>query len=80
VREEMQDILEEIQSGAFAEEWIEEYEQGAPNLLEQRESLTDHPIEEVGRTLRGMMPWLESEDGTDDGEAADAEEAAAESA
>ena len=77
VREEMEDILEEVQSGAFAEEWIEEYEKGAPNLIEERESLTDHPIEQVGRTLRGMMPWLDDEDG---GETADAEEAATESA
>jgi ketol-acid reductoisomerase len=72
VREEMQDILEEVQSGEFAEEWIEEYEKGAPNLLEKRESLKSHPIEQVGRKLRGMMPWLDQDGGE---EAAETEEA-----
>jgi ketol-acid reductoisomerase len=72
VREEMKAILDEIQSGAFAEEWIEESEAGAPLLDEKRAALRDHPIETVGRTLRSMMPWLEDEDGE-----ADADEATA---
>jgi len=80
VREEMQDILEEIQAGEFADEWMDEYENGAPNLLEARENLEEHQIEKVGQKLRGMMPWLD-EDGADDGgEAAETEEAATESA
>jgi ketol-acid reductoisomerase len=80
VREEMQDILEEVQSGAFAEEWIEEYEKGTPNLQAERESLKDHPIEQVGKKLRGMMPWLEGDDTAENGEAPDAEDASVESA
>lgn len=80
VREEMQEILDEIQSGAFAEEWIEEYEDGAPRLKEKRESLQDHPIETVGKKLRGMMPWLDGNDAPENGETSDVEEATTESA
>ena len=57
-REEMKRILGEIQSGKFAKEWILENKAGRPvfnALLKQGE---DHPIEEVGGRLRGMMPWL----------------------
>ncbi|MFB6279023.1 MAG: ketol-acid reductoisomerase [Salinibacter sp.] len=76
VREEMQDILDEIQSGEFAEEWIEEYEQGAPRLTEEREALEEHPIEQVGQKLRGMMPWLEGGEAPENGEAAEDSEPA----
>ncbi|PSQ84953.1 MAG: ketol-acid reductoisomerase [Bacteroidetes bacterium QS_3_64_15] len=71
VREEMQDILDEVQSGEFADEWIAEYEKGAPRLTEEREVLEEHPIEQVGQKLRGMMPWME------DGEVATPEAASA---
>lgn len=77
VREEMEDILEEVQSGEFAKEWIEEYENGAPNLRKTRESLKDHPIEQVGKKLRSMMPWLEGDEASENGEAAEASEASA---
>jgi ketol-acid reductoisomerase len=80
VREEMQDILEEVQSGEFAEEWMDEYEKGAPRLKEERESLQQHPIEKVGKKLRGMMPWLNGDDASGNGEAAETEEASTESA
>ncbi len=58
VKEEMKRILEEIQSGRFAREWILENKAGRPvmNALRRREA--EHPIEEVGAKLRGMMPWL----------------------
>jgi len=57
-REEMQYILEEIQSGEFAREWILENQANRPvfNALRRREK--EHPIEEVGARLRGMMSWL----------------------
>ncbi|WP_416374902.1 ketol-acid reductoisomerase, partial [Methanothrix soehngenii] len=57
-REEMLDILAEIQSGEFAREWILESQAGLPvkKSLEKMES--EHPIEEVGAQLRAMMPWL----------------------
>jgi ketol-acid reductoisomerase len=52
VRERMLEILKEIQSGAFAEEWRRETEAGLPNLRRMREELSRHLIEEVGRQLR----------------------------
>lgn len=57
-KKEMKVILEEVQSGKFAEEWIEENEKGTPNLLELRKENTGHPIETVGNKLREMMSWL----------------------
>ncbi|MDT7884273.1 MAG: ketol-acid reductoisomerase [Thermoflexus sp.] len=58
VRATMKQILEEIRSGAFAEEWIEENAKGRPWFNAKREEERKHPIEEVGRQLRAMMPWL----------------------
>jgi ketol-acid reductoisomerase len=57
-RRAMRQILEEIQSGEFAREWIAESASGAPHLLEQRKAEQDSLIEEVGAELRGMMPFL----------------------
>ncbi len=58
VREEMEEILAEIQDGSFAKEWILENQAGRPvyNALKRMDE--EHPIEEVGRELRAMMPWL----------------------
>ncbi len=58
VRATMKQILEEIRSGAFAEKWIEENAKGRPWFNAKREEERRHPIEEVGRRLRAMMPWL----------------------
>ncbi len=55
----MKKVLEEIQSGAFANEWLAQAREGAPYLLEQRESNKKHQIEDVGKELRSMMPFLE---------------------
>ena len=77
VREEMRDILDEVQSGEFADEWIAEYEKGAPRLTEEREVLEEHPIEQVGQKLRGMMPWMEDGEASENGEAATPEAASA---
>ncbi|MEO5658087.1 MAG: ketol-acid reductoisomerase [Nitrospiria bacterium] len=57
-RAEMKRILDEIQSGRFAKEWILENKAGRPvfNALLQRGE--EHPIEGVGARLRAMMPWL----------------------
>ena len=66
VRDEMRAILDEVQSGAFAEEWIAESEKGAPRLQEERDKVSQHPIEKVGRKLRSMMPWLEDEESEDE--------------
>jgi ketol-acid reductoisomerase len=55
---EMRKILDEIQSGAFAKEWIAENEAGRPNFNRLREESAEHPIEAVGAELRAMMPWI----------------------
>ena len=56
---EMKKVLSEIQSGAFANEWLAQAREGAPYLLEQREANKSHQIEEVGKQLRSMMPFLD---------------------
>jgi ketol-acid reductoisomerase len=58
VRAEMRTILDDIRSGAFAEEWIAESEAGRPRFTELREKGRQHPIEVVGEQLRAMMPWI----------------------
>jgi ketol-acid reductoisomerase len=60
-REELRRILDEIRGGAFAKEWIGEAEAGFPNFLRMRQEARSSRLEEVGRGLRRMMPWLESE-------------------
>jgi len=57
-RKEMQKILKEIRSGKFAKEWIRENEEGRPNFNKLLEAGDTHKIEEVGRQLREMMPWM----------------------
>ena len=59
VREEMVQILSEIQSGSFAREWIRESRSGAQRFNGLRKSENDHLIERVGAKLRAMMPWSE---------------------
>jgi len=58
VRDEMAQILSEIQDGSFAREWILENQAGRPvyNALKRQDE--EHLIEEVGEELREMMPWL----------------------
>ncbi len=58
VRAEMRTILDEIQSGKFAEEWIAESEAGRPRFTALEQAGHDHQIEQVGAELRAMMPWI----------------------
>jgi ketol-acid reductoisomerase len=60
-RKEMKKILAEIQNGDFANEWLSENLIGRPrfNALERRDA--EHPVEEVGKRLRGMMSWIDTE-------------------
>lgn len=58
VKEEMADILGEIQDGSFAREWILENQAGRPVYNALRRIDQDHEIEIVGKRLRGMMSWL----------------------
>jgi ketol-acid reductoisomerase len=54
----MQKILDDIRSGEFAREWVLENRAGTPVLDAERRRQSEHPIEEVGEELRGMMSWL----------------------
>ncbi len=58
-RNEMKNILEEIQSGRFAREWMLENRVNRPVLSALRRREKEHPIEEIGSRLRGMMSWLQ---------------------
>jgi len=58
VRQAMQTILKDIQSGKFADEWINEYKSGMPQFTALRKEAANHPLEKVGAGLRAMMPWL----------------------
>ena len=58
VREAMEEILEEVQTGEFAREWILENRANRPVFSRLRELEAQHPIEIVGAELRKMMPWL----------------------
>ena len=57
-RKEMKKMLEEVQSGKFAKEWIEENKAGRPvfNTLSKKDDT--HAVEKVGAQLRQMMPWI----------------------
>ena len=57
---EMKRILEEIQSGRFAREFVQEYQAGAPVMKAMRRHSKEHQIEEVGARLREMMPWIKA--------------------
>ena len=56
---EMKRILEEIQTGRFAREFVSEYQAGAPTIKAMRRISQAHPIEQVGERLRAMMPWIQ---------------------
>lgn len=57
-KKEMRKILQEIQSGQFAREWILECKANKPVFNALTKKGEQHPLEEVGARLRGMMPWL----------------------
>jgi ketol-acid reductoisomerase len=59
---EMQRILEEIQTGKFAREWMLENKANAPAFKATRRREKNHPIEEVGRRLRRLMPWINAKE------------------
>jgi ketol-acid reductoisomerase len=61
VWENMAEILDEIQSGEFAREWIVENQTGRPVFNRLHELEKEHPIEQVGRELRSMIPWIKKQ-------------------
>lgn len=58
VKQNMKKALEKIQSGEFAKKWIEEYKAGLPNFKAKYEADLNHGVEQTGKKLRGLMPWL----------------------
>ncbi|NQT75399.1 MAG: ketol-acid reductoisomerase [Candidatus Omnitrophica bacterium] len=57
-RKEMKKILKQVQSGKFAREWIKENENGRPEFTKLRKADDEHPVEVIGKKLRGMMDWI----------------------
>ena len=57
-KKEMKRILDDIQSGRFARDWVQECNAGQPSFKAMRRRSAEHPIEEVGAKLRAMMPWI----------------------
>ena len=58
VRAEMKRILDDIQSGRFARDWVQECQAGQPSFKATRRRMNEHPIEQIGEKLRAMMPWI----------------------
>ena len=58
-RQVMKQILAEVQDGTFAKEWLLENQVGRPTFNARKRQDQEHPIEEVGAKLRGMMSWLD---------------------
>jgi ketol-acid reductoisomerase len=54
----MKKVLEDIQSGRFVRDFMTENAVGQPSFKATRRRNAEHPIEEVGARLRGMMPWI----------------------
>jgi ketol-acid reductoisomerase len=67
-RENMEAILEEVQNGAFAQEWITENQANRPKYWQLRAQEENHEIEEVGARLRGLFAWADQEETTDEDE------------
>ncbi len=59
-RDAMKEVLNEIQSGDFAREWIAENRAGQENFKRLREEQSQHQVEVVGRELREQMDWIET--------------------
>ena len=61
-RVEMKKILREIQDGSFAKEWVNEYQTGLKNFNALYEKDHDSQVEQVGRSLRKMMKWIDAKE------------------
>ncbi|WP_339102781.1 ketol-acid reductoisomerase [Haloterrigena salinisoli] len=66
VRENMEEVLEEVQNGEFTREWIVENQAGRPSYTQLRNAEQNHDIEEVGERLRGLFAWAEEEAETEE--------------
>ncbi len=65
-RKTMKKILADIQSGAFAKEWLDECAKGKPNFKRLYEADKNHPVEVVGRQLRKMFSWMQAKEVPED--------------
>jgi ketol-acid reductoisomerase len=70
VKESMQAVLADVQSGKFAQRFIDDQDAGAPEFKRLRAQGEAHPIEATGRQLRKLMAWVESDDDYVEGTAA----------
>jgi ketol-acid reductoisomerase len=70
VKENMQAVLGDIQSGAFAKRFIADQDAGAPEFLELREKGANHPIEATGKELRALFAWKQTDTDYTEGSAA----------
>ena len=70
VKENMQAVLKDIQSGAFAKRFIDDQDAGAPEFLELRAKGAAHPIEATGKKLRALFAWKQQDADYEDGSAA----------
>ena len=55
---EMKRVLDDIQSGRFTRNWVQECQAGQPSFTATRRRNAEHSIEDVGARLRAMMPWI----------------------
>ncbi|MGH3459148.1 ketol-acid reductoisomerase [Aeromicrobium sp.] len=62
VKDNMRTILSEIKDGSFAQRFIDDQDAGAPEFMELRRKGAEHPIEAVGKELRGLMAWVKTDD------------------
>ena len=62
VKDNMKKVLAAVQDGSFAREWIAENDEGRPRFNRLRRENAEHPIEAVGKELRGMMSFLKDSD------------------
>ena len=62
VRENMETVLEGVQDGTFAREWIAENQAGRPSYTQLRNAEKNHEIEAVGEELRGLFAWQEADE------------------
>jgi ketol-acid reductoisomerase len=70
VKENMQAVLADIQSGAFAKRFIDDQDAGAPEFKALRAKGEAHPIEATGRELRALFAWKQQDADYVDGSAA----------
>ncbi|WP_298890678.1 ketol-acid reductoisomerase [uncultured Serinicoccus sp.] len=66
VKENMQAVLEDVRNGAFAQRFIDDQDNGRPEFERLRAKGAEHPIEDVGRELRGMMAWVKGHEADSD--------------